>query len=299
MRDTFQASPLLLALALVPACGGSPPPVAGLEVELGRSELPHRGFVSLRLVWRPREALAPEGSLRVFVHLIDDESSVARTFDHDWHGSWRPGDRVDYSIRLHQSALAPPLAPGAYGITVGLYDEAGQRWPLATRGEPVARYEYRVADVTVPPEAGDAPIFQFSPEWLDVEAGRDLQVLARRWLSGPGHLRAAGIEGPGELWLRLWLPEPGNQQQLVLGEGARQQGAVIRSECGGVEVRLAGRGEHDVLLPLGPPAVEVAGEAGACAVRIEPNFYLRELDSLARRTLSVEVLAWAPSAADR
>lgn len=296
MRAPLQALPLLLALALAAACGGAPEPVAGLEVELARKELPHRSYLPLQLAWRLREPLTATGALRVFVHLIDPEGSVARTFDHPWPHEWRPGSRVEYVVLLHQSALAPPLEPGGYGLTVGLYDEAGERWPLATRGETVDRYEYRVAELIVPPGAGQQPLYQFSSEWLAPEAGRDRQILTRRWLGGPGHLRAAGVLRPGELWLRLRLPQPGERQQLVLGEGASQQGVVIRSDCGGVEVRLAGAGEHDVVLPIAASGATAGGpEEGSCAIHLEPNFYLRELDSLSRRALSLEVLAWAPA----
>ncbi len=59
--------------------------------------------------------------------------------------------------------------------------------------------------------------------------------------------------------------------------------------CGDVEVRLTGPGSQDVLLPL-------AAEVSTCTVEIEPDFYLLKLDTLERRTLSLEVLAWAPAA---
>jgi hypothetical protein len=281
---------LLPALALTSGCGESRP-VATVEVESSDLDLLHRGFTALDLSWRVQEPL-PErvGQLRVFVHLLDEPGGVVRTFDHPWPGSWRPGSKVEYRVNLHQSALAPPVEPGTYALTLGLYDEEGRRWPLTARGELVDRHEYRVADVRVPPEAGNRPIFQFSTGWLDSEPGRDRQIVARRWLEGPGHLRATGLEGAGELWLRLMLPLPGGDQELVLVEGASQQGAVVRIDCGDVEVRLAGPGSHDVLLP-----VLAQGDDDACGVDITPNFYLLELQSAQRRAVSLEVLAWAPS----
>lgn len=283
---------LLPSLALLSNCGGEPRAVATVAIEESDLRLPHRGFASLDLSWRVEQPLVGRsGELRVFVHLLDEPGSVLRTFDHPWPGSWRPPDRARYRVRLHQSALAPPLEPGIYALTLGLYDENGRRWPLRTPGELVDRYEYRVADVHVGPEAGGAPVFQFSPEWLDSEPGRDRQILARRWLGGPGHLRASGLERPGELWLRLELPSPGSGQQLVLLDGATQQGAVVGSECGEVEVQLAGAGSHDVVLPIERP-----DGVDSCTIGIVPNSYLLELESAKRRALSLDVLAWRPAA---
>ena len=281
---------LLPALGLVSGCGGEPRSVAAVEVESSDLELAHSGFTTLDLSWRVEEPLpGVSGRVRVFVHLLDEPGGVVRTFDHDWPGGWRPGARVDYQVRLHQSALAPPLEPGSYALTLGLYDEAGRRWPLSARGELVDRHEYRVAEVRVPPAAGDEPTFQFSPEWSDSEPVRGRQILARRWLTGPGHLRAAGLAGAGELWLRLVLASPGGGQELVLLEGATQQEAVVRCECGDVEIQLGGAGGHDVVLPMAP-----AADGDVCEIDIAPNFYLLELESARRRAVGLDVLAWRP-----
>ena len=288
LRSLLSFLLLVPALTALSGCGGELRPVAAVEVETTELDLPHRGFTTLDLSWRVKEPLSGQtGQLRVFVHLLDEPGSVVRTFDHPWPGSWRSGARMEYQVRLHQSALAPPMSPGTYDLTVGLYDEAGRRWPLDARGETVDRHEYRVAEVRVPADSGDEPAFQFSPEWLDSEPGRDRQILARRWLQAAGHVRAAGQIAAGELWLRLVLPSPGGGQELVLLDGASQQGAVVRSECGGVEVRLAGAGSHDVVLPIAP-----ADDGADCVVDITPNSYLLELESARRRAVSLDVLAW-------
>lgn len=282
---------------LLPGCHRESPAVATVDVKTPVLDLPHRSFAPLSLSWRLHEPLVGRsGRLRVFVHLLDEPGSVVRTFDHPWPGSWRPGSRVDYTVDLHQSALAPPLEPGAYALTLGLYDGEGRRWPLATQGEAVDRHEYRVAEVRVPPESGSEPMFQFSPDWLASEPGRDRQILMRRWLTGPGHVRATGLERAGELWLRLLLPTGGAEQELVLTEGAQQQGVVVRCGCGEIEVRLAGSGIHDVVLPIEPGS---EGADDSCAIEIAPNFYLLELDSAERHTVSLEVLAWSPQSSRR
>ena len=74
----------------------------------------------------------------------------------------------------------------------------------------------------------------------------------------------------------------------MLAEGASQQEAVVSSECGGIEVRLAGAGSHDLVLPITPPA-----EGDSCAIEIAPNFYLLQLESAGRRTVALDGLAWS------
>lgn len=277
-------------LALSGGCRGDAPPVA--EVELAASDwlLPHRSFLPVELSWRLNRPLdGVEGEPLVFVHLLDGDGNVVRTFDHPWPGSWRPGTRHDYAVNLYQSALAQPLEAGSYSLTLGVYDRAGNRWPLAAGGQAVDRFEYLVGEVRVPEESG-GPTFQFSHSWLPPEAGRNRQVISRRWLPGEGQLEVSGIDRPGTLWLGLWLPAPGASQQLVLSEGATQQGAVLRSGCGGVEASISGPGRHEVELRLEAPA----DPAQRCTVAVQPSFYLLGLDSLERRALSLEVLAWRP-----
>ena len=283
---------LLPALALVTGCGGDAPAVAAVEVDSSEIELPHGRFVDLDLSWRlERELTGRTGPLHVFVHLLDEPGSVVRTYDYPWPGTWQAGSRAEHRVTVHQSATGPPLDPGTYALTLGIYDGEGRRWPLTFRGELVERREYRIADVRVPAASGGEPMFQFSPDWLDSEPARDRQVLGRRWLTGPGQLRAAGVRHAGEIWMRLMLPAPDSQQQLVLAEGAAQQGTRVRTDCGDVEVRLAGTGSHDIVLPIEP-----VGDEDSCTIEIEPNFYLLGLDSGERRTVSLDGLAWAPEA---
>jgi hypothetical protein len=285
----------MLALLLLAGCDGDRQPVAEVATETRELVLPHGRFASLDVLWRLREPLAGRSDqLFVFVHLLDGPGSVLRTFDYAWPDGWQAGSSVRHRVSLHQSSLGPPLEPGSYSLSLGLYDGEGHRWPLLTRGDPVDRYEYHIADVRVPAETGGEPMFSFSPEWLDSELGRDRQVLARRWLAGSGHLRVGEIDQAGAVWLRLLLPSPTEQQELVLAEGATQQGAVVRADCGVVEVELAGVGHHEVVLPISPPA-----EGDSCTIEIEPDFYLLELESGARRTLSLDGLAWAPGTSRR
>ncbi len=284
---------VLILMLLLFGCQDSAPPVAELEIEPSRLELPYPGFLNLRLRWRIKSALAEvEGEPLVFVHLLDEPGSVMRTFDHRLKFDWEPGRSRAYEITLYQSGLAPPLSAGDYHLTVGLYDTSGRRWPLAVKGEEVDRYEYRVADVSVPSESDSVPMFYFSSGWLGLEGGTDRQVLGRRWLSGQGTIRVAEIPAPGSIWTLVRIPglEP-EAEELNLEEGAEQPAVLVGSSCGGPEISAIGFGTHEIVIPLGEEGAEPPDE---CEVSVKPNFYVLKLDTLARRSVALDVLAWAP-----
>ncbi len=287
---------LVTLIALLAACGERTEPVGQLTVEPTALELPYPGFAGLRLSWRMERPLGEvEGRPLVFVHLLDAPGSVLRTFDHPLRFDWRPGRTEAYEIFLYQSALAPPLEPGSYTLSVGLYDVAGRRWPLEVAGEELDRFEYGAAEVTVAAEGDDLPMFYFSPAWLPVEAGTDRQIVRRRWLAGEGTLRIAEIGRPGEAWMLLRIPGADDSGiELVLQEGTEVPAALISSSCGGSEVSVSGTGAHEVVLPL---AAGGEGPPTECELQFRPNFHLLELDTLARRSLSLEVLAWRPAGA--
>ncbi len=140
----------------------------------------------------------------VFVHLLDRKGKVARTFDHPFPGAWQEGVPVAYDLKLYQSALAAPLAPGAYQVTAGLYGKDGKRWPLEA-GEPVGRDEYKAFQVEVPPP-GAGPRFAYSGAWLERAGGRPPG--ARPALAGGGGpIRLVDQRGPGSVWLVLQIPD--------------------------------------------------------------------------------------------
>jgi hypothetical protein len=138
----------LVASAALAGCGGESGPVARVSVEPDAVELAYPATARLTTSWEMTVPLDAEGRPVVFVHLIGAEGEVDRTFDFPLTVEWRPGETATVPVPLWQSALGPPLAPGSYRLTLGLYDSAaGRRWPLATAGEEVARQEYEVARV--------------------------------------------------------------------------------------------------------------------------------------------------------
>jgi hypothetical protein len=291
IRVPLLALLLALGLAATGGCHRRTAPVARLLVEPSTLVLGYPQARTLDLSWTIDAPLGVTGgNPTVFVHLLDEPGSVLRTFDHPLPGAWRPGSSFVDTVRIYQSALAQPLRPGRYQLSVGLYDQEGRRWPLAAPGPELDRYEYGVATVVVPADSADIPRFLFSNDWLPRETGTDRQVLARRWLSGPGSLKITGVRQAGTVWLGLRIPPtdvPGSH--LVLEPGGEAPSVVVSASCTSMETGLSGSGEHDVELPV--PG-DVAG--GECEIRITPNFYLTAPDSFEHRSLVLENLAWTP-----
>lgn len=284
--------PLAGALA---GCGGpEAESVARLAVEPMSLELPYGSFADLRLRWTPtRELGALEESPRVFVHLLDSEGDLVRTFDHDATGGWRVGQEADYELRIYQSLLAPPLPPGTYALTVGLYDPAGgERWGLETSGEQVGRSEYRVATVEVPSGAGGSvrvPAVQFGPSWSPTLAGGDRQVVAFRWLSEEGTVRLEELSSAGTLWLSVGIPAeaPGSMRRRMLdpeADAGKMPWVRFSASCSGFEAQLSGEGTHSVEVPLEP-------DPEGCEITVTPNYVMESPDG-AERSVILENLAW-------
>lgn len=294
------AAALLAVLPPVAGCRRAGDPVARLEVAPQAFRLGYPEVRRLHLAWEP---LAPLGdrpvSPIVFVHLLDADGRVVRTFDHPFPRPWRPGAPVDYAIELYQSALAPGLPAGSYPLTVGLYRPGGERWPLATTAADRGRHEYEVGVVEVPAGAyaalaggPAAPRFGFTGAWDSPRPGTDSQVLAYRWLSGEGAVTVTGLAAAGRVWMLLEVPDPGGTSSLlVLAADARSQSLMVTTNCGDAMTSVSGPGRHAVAFPLDPAA---AGEGGVCEVRLAPSFYLVTTGVPVQRVAALEVLAWMP-----
>lgn len=297
-EDSAMRLKCVLAVLLLVAfggCGGSESPVARLEVEPTEHNLEYPGFVKLRLRWKieaPLEEL--EGEPLVMVHLLEEPGVVLRTFDHPVRFDWQPGRSLEYEIRLFQSSLAPPLSPGTYILSVGLYDKGGKRWPLEVTGKAVDRFEYQMGEVLVAEESDETPMFSFSQTWMPIEGGVDRQVLARRWLVGEGSIRVSEIPEAGTVWMVINLPSPQEgSEELILENGAKEPVVQVSNSCGESEVSIAGQGLHEIEFAMAPgPEGQLPEE---CEITIRPNFQVLALDTLARRSVSLEVLAWSPS----
>lgn len=294
-------SPCAIALAALSiaalsalGCGRDEPAVARLTVDPQQVQLPFPELETIHFSWEPISTLEVEPT--VFVHLIDDSGELMRTYDHPYKGKFVPGTPAQYDVHLYQTALAKPLPPGEYRLTVGLYMPGGERWPLETSGEELKRKEYAIAKVVVPPVGAQAPRLAFSNSWLPGEEGGDRQTPVRRWMLKNGALRVSPVRVPGSFWLSLRIPAgDGPGEQLVLDGPPNTAGnppAVrVTGSCGAVETGVSGPGTHLVEIPIeNPPA------NGQCTVRLRPNYHLEVAGSPHQRTVSLENAAWVPAA---
>lgn len=283
----------VLGLAAV-ACGKSSP-VGHLEVQPQSLTVGYPDSKPLHLSWEPASALDSQGGApTVFVHLLDRTGRLVRTYDHPFPQEWQEGVPVGYDVKIFQSALAPPLPVGRYQLTVGLYgNKTGKRWPLDVAGQDLRRFEYHVADVEVP-TAGPGPHFSYVGPWLPSEPGGSRQVVARRWLDGPGALRVERLAGPGTLWLVVHIPAGvGVAEKLVFADASNTPSVVISSTCnGGVETGVSGPGGHEIEIPaVGTPS------DGSCAIHLKPNFRLLKVGQRPR-SVAIENAAWSPASTE-
>ncbi|HZF07627.1 MAG TPA: hypothetical protein VFE33_02445 [Thermoanaerobaculia bacterium] len=284
----------LAALGLFALACGKATPVARLEVQPQQLTLGYPDIQLLHLSWEPESALDPAaGTPTVFVHLLDPHGRIVRTYDHPFPGPWQEGTPVAYDVKVFQSALAAPLPPGAYTLSIGLYgNRSGQRWPLDVAAQDLKRHEYQVAKVQVP-AAGHGPRFSFSGPWLASESGGSRQILARRWLDGPGVLRVQGLSGPGSLWLVIRIPAgDGPAEKLVFDGPSNAPSVVVSASCnGGVETGISGTGSHEIEIPAEGAA------NGSCEIHLRPNFHLRKAGLPGTRSIALENVAWTPAGA--
>lgn len=260
-----------LAAVLLAGCERTPDrPAARLAATPVEVVLGHPGSAPLDLAWQPLAPLGEvDGELRVFVHLIDGDGEIARTFDHRYPFPWEVGRPQRHRLEIYQSALGPSLPTGDYTLVAGLYDGAGRRWALETTREEVRRREYPLATVRVEggaAGAGVAPNLGFAAGWLPLEPGGDRQILGRRWTTGDAVLDIRGAAAAGELVLSLAVPAAPEGIEQRLDPGAGQPAVRVTSDCDGSSHHLAGVGSHQI-------AVAVPAGA-ACRVTLEPSFEL-------------------------
>jgi len=293
---------IALSLAVVAVgwagCHRGPAPVGGLSTQSAQLTLAWPTYEEIGVDLEPGKELPP-GAARptVFLHLLDEPGSVERTFDHVLPEDWKPGQPIHYRARIYQSALAEPLAPGRYILSMGLYDAYLGRYSLVTAGKEIARQEYQVATIVVPAVEPGGPQARFSDNWLPPEPGADRQILVRRTLraGGPGTVQFGPLAGPGRILVGVTLPTigPATGGRVELENGALQPQLRISSSCGGDQAEVSGGGRFDVELQ-----VPKAGSPSVCELTLEPNFRLTVGDRPDSISVQLELLAWRPSPGD-
>lgn len=283
---------LVGALLFLGGCDKAPAPVASVSIDPANIQLSYPGFAAVEVTWQIDEPLADVlGDPLVFVHLLDAEGNVERTFDHPLPFSWQPGSTERYELMLYQSALAPPLESGSYRLSLGLYEAGGKRWALSGSGEEVAGLEYHLATVVTQGDPSVVPMFYFSPSWLPLEAGTDVQILGRRWLTDEGTIRVAEIPAPGTIWMQLQLSKAlAGVEEMSFLEGETEARVDLTSTCDGAAATFSGFGVHEAQVRVA--ATDDGALASECEIVLRPNYQIVEIDTLSRRSVGLQILSW-------
>jgi hypothetical protein len=268
---------LLLGAAVAARCGGggSSEPAGRVTTPLSTVKLLYPQSVPITVIWEPARPLdRRHGRVVAFVHLVrtgERRNEVFRTFDHALPKAWIPGEAQTDEIDLYQSALAEPLPPGRYVLSIGLYDESwGYRWPLST-GPEIAKREYRLADVEVGGADPTAPKLDFSGGWQPVETLQNKQVLSRRTFMGRSRVTFES-QAAGSVRMLVSLPQTGGPDSVRIAPscspGAGQTVAAGKTRWVFVDV------------PVGP-----------CQIDFEPSPPEGPRSPVAA---SLDVLSWRP-----
>ena len=135
-------------------------PVGRLTVAPKETVVAVGACAPLRFEWRPDAPLdRVHGRVVAFVHLLAEPGNPDGNLDHALPEPWTPNRNQTYEKRVCPSAFQPPLQPGTYRLTAGLYDESwGYRWPLeAGENTQVDRREYLMGSVVVISETAAKP----------------------------------------------------------------------------------------------------------------------------------------------
>jgi hypothetical protein len=271
----------VLLLLLASGCRERAEPVASLSVEPKDVELPPGRATGWKLTWSPKAPLDDlQGKPRVFVHVIAPGRNLLRTFDHPLAEEWTPWRAQSYEIDLYQSALAEPLAAGAYEVTAGLYDDAsGERWPLDAAGDEVGRREYRVGTLVVPAAEAGTPTYDFGGGWLPEEPGGSKQVLIRRCARGEATIAVRGVASSGTVVLGSSVPK--------LGSGSWGGAVALTSSCAAERGQVNGPELQWTRIPVAASTADPA-----CEIRFTP---VPPAAGGTERSVCLEVLAWRPA----
>jgi hypothetical protein len=268
---------LLQAAVALAGCGGrgNSEPAGRVSTPSATLKLLYPQSVPIPVTWEPARPLdRRHGRVVAFVHLVrtsERRNEVFRTFDHALPKAWIPGESQTDEIDLYQSALAEPLAPGQYVLSIGLYDESwGYRWPLAT-GPEIAKREYRLADVEVGGADPTAPKFEFSGGWQPVEALHNKQVVSRRPFMGESHVSFES-QAPGSMRMLVSLPQTGGPDSVRVSPSCAPEAGQT----------VAAGTSRWVFVDISP---------GPCRIDFEPSPPVGPKSPVAP---SLDVLSWRP-----
>jgi hypothetical protein len=172
---------LLLVVCSAAACASgedTAPPVATAEVVLSRTRIAQGSPVDLTYRFQP-QAAGPEGTYRVFVHVVDADEEMMWTDDHvppTPPSAWQPGQTIEYS-RTMFVPMYPYVGPAK--IVMGVYDMAtNSRLKLANadRGD----RSYQVAEFELLPQTENVYLI-YKDGWHSAEVAPENPTVEWKW----------------------------------------------------------------------------------------------------------------------
>lgn len=278
----------IAALAVVSCVPRLAPPVAELRVDVDEVPLAYASSARIPVEWQSlRPFDPPSGSPSLFVHLLDSNGHLLRTFDSPLPEDWA---EADDPIEIWQSALAEPLPAGSYRLTSGIHDAAtGRRWRLKTSASEIDGGEYEIAVIEIGSTDRKTPDLVFGGDWLTPDEGQRHNP-GRRWLGTSGSIQLSGTAGWSEVVLTVSMTAlPVDLHRPVFEDGAATPRLVIRDGCdGGSETTIEGYGVYAVALRLD-------GREDRCAISLEPNYFMLDHQDFTRRSVGLESAYFRPS----
>jgi len=207
------------------------------------------------------------GPPRLFVHLLDSDARIVRTFDRELEPEWWPGDRIRVPVVIEQSALAEPLPPGRYRLVIGLYDLRFGRYLVERAPDGASVRAVEAGSVEVP-ESGPGAGVKFVSGWFETQAQRDQQVLGARPLApgGVGELRVGPLREPARLYAMVAIRGvDARVSEIATEDPGGAQHLTLEVACTGEVVTATGEGVH--LLEVALPA-----RTDGCDLRLRTDF---------------------------
>ena len=288
-----RALSLLVTVGLVTAglagmsCVPGELPVAELYANGPEAPLDHASNLTMSLEWQPLRPLEPTRATPfLFVHLLDREGQLLRTFDREipeaWLGKVAGGGSGEAEIEIWQSALAAPLPAGWYRLTAGVYDlGSGRRWRLETSAREIDEGEYEIAEIEVASAGRRTPDLLFDGDWLVPEEGGRHNP-GRRWMGESGTIGLRGTAGWHELVLSISITDLSAGRHLpILEDGATDPRLIIRNGCDhDAKILFEGYGVRSAVLRI--------DAEDACTITFLPNFTMLDLDDYTHRSIGLE-----------
>ena len=238
MQRTVRAGGLLCSLSLVltvcsaVSCSSgedTAPAVATADVSLSRSRLAQGSPVEVTYRFEIAET-PPEGSYRVFAHMVDADEELMWTDDHDLPphlATWQPGQTVEYT-RTMFVPMYPYVGPSK--VIVGIYDKStNARLKLGNRDR--GDRSYQVAEFELLPQTENVYLI-YRDGWHPAEVAPDNPGVEWKWTRKDATIA---------------FRNPKRDATLILQVDNPAQSAAAASE---VDVRLGDRSL--AVLPLGP-----------------------------------------------